>query len=150
MTRLTAKLGTEPIDGTWQIQSDDDKVPYVGDSETYTATFIPTEHPEYYQTLTAQVKLEISKAIAPKIQDLDLKYSWAAKGEKAVQIPGLPEDLGETTMEVIMLDNSGNVLAADPDIKYSEGKLLFTLGENTMDDIGEHAIVSVQLRSKKL
>lgn len=148
VTRLTAKLGTEPIDGTWQIQSDDDKVPYVGDSETYTATFIPTEHPEYYQTLTAQVKLEISKAIAPKIQDLDLKYSWAAKGEKAVQIPGLPEDLGETTMEVIMLDNSGNVLAADPDIKYSEGKLLFTLGENTMDDIGEHAIVSVQLRSK--
>lgn len=148
VTRLTAKLGTEPIDGTWQIQSDDDKVPYVGDSETYTATFIPTEHPEYYQTLTAQVKLEISKAIAPKIQDLDLKYSWAAKGEKAVQIPGLPEDLGETTMEVIMLDNSMNVLAADPDIKYSEGKLLFTLGENTMDDIVEHAIVSVQLRSK--
>ena len=148
VTRLTAKLGTEPIDGTWQIQSDDDKVPYVGDSETYTATFIPTEHPEYYQTLTAQVKLEISKAIAPKIQDLDLKYSWAAKGEKAVQIPGLPEDLGETTMEVIMLDNSMNVLTADPDIKYSEGKLLFTLGENTMDDIGEHAIVSVQLRSK--
>ena len=148
VTRLTAKLGTEPIDGTWQIQSDDDKVPYVGDSETYTATFIPTEHPEYYQTLTAQVKLEISKAIAPKIQDLDLKYSWAAKGERAVQIPGLPEDVGETTMEIIMLDNSGNVLAADPDIKYSEGKLLFTLGENTMDDIGEHAIVSVQLRSK--
>lgn len=148
VTRLTAKLGTEPIDGTWQIQSDDDKVPYVGDSETYTATFIPTEHPEYYQTLTAQVKLEISKAIAPKIQDLDLKYSWAAKGEKAVQIPGLPEDMGETTMEVIMRADSGNVLAADPDIKYSEGKLLFTLGENTMDDIGEHAIVSVQLRSK--
>lgn len=148
VTGLTAKLGTDTIDGTWQIQSDDDKVPYVGDSEIYTATFIPKEHPEYYQTLTAQVKLEISKAIAPKIQDLDLKYSWAAKGEKAVQIPGLPEDVGETTMEVIMLDNSGNVLAADPDIKYSEGKLLFTLGENTMDDIGEHAIVSVQLRSK--
>lgn len=148
VTRLTAKLGTEPIDGTWQIQSDDDKVPYVGDSETYTATFIPTEHPEYYQTLTAQVKLEISKAIAPKIQDLDLKYSWAAKGEKAVQIPGLPEDMGETTMEVIMRADSRSVLVADSDIKYSEGKLLFTLGENTMDDIGENAIVSVQLRSK--
>lgn len=148
VTRLTAKLGTETIDGTWQIQSDDDKVPYVGDSETYTATFIPKEHPEYYQTLTAQVKLEISKAIAPKIRDLDLKYSWAAKGEKAVQIPGLSEDMGETTMEVIMRADSRSVLAADSDIKYSEGKLLFTLGENTMDDIGENAIVSVQLRSK--
>lgn len=146
VTGLTAKLGTEIIDGTWQI--DGDKVPYVGDSETYTATFIPKEHPEYYQTLTAQVILEISKAIAPKIRDLDLKYSWAAKGEKAVQIPGLSEDMGETTMEVIMRTDSRNVLAAASDIKYSEGKLLFTLGENTMDDIGEHAIVSVQLRSK--
>ena len=144
---LTAKLGTKTIDGTWQIQSDDDKVPYVGDSEIYTATFIP-EHPEYYQPLTARVTLKVEKAKAPEIKDLDLKYSWATKGERIVQIPGLPEDVGETTMEVIMLDNSGNVLAADPDIKYSEGKLLFTLGENTMDDIGEHAIVSVQLRSK--
>lgn len=148
VTGLTAKLGTETIDGNWQIQIDDDKVPYVGDSETYTATFIPKEHPEYYQTLTAQVRLEISKAIAPKIRDLDLKYSWAAKGEKAVQIPGLSEDMGETTMEVIMRADSRSVLAADSDIKYSEGKLLFTLGENTMNDIGENAIVSVQLRSK--
>lgn len=146
VTGLTAKLGTEIIDGTWQIIGDE--VPCVGDDGTYTATFIPTEHPEYYQTLTAQVKLEISKAIAPKIQDLDLKYSWAAKGEKAVQIPGLPEDMGETKMEVIMRADSRSVLAADSDIKYSEGKLLFTLGENTMDDIGENAIVSVQLRSK--
>ena len=105
---LTAKLETKTIDGTWQIQSDDDKVPYVGDSETYTATFIPNEHPEYYQTLTAQVKLEISKAIAPKIQDLDLKYSWAAKGEKAVQIPGLSEDLGKTGMTVITREDSEN------------------------------------------
>lgn len=143
---LTAKLGTEIIGGTWRI--DGDEVPCVGDDGTYTATFTPAQHPEYYQTLAAQVRLEISKAIAPKIRDLDLKYSWAAKGEKAVQIPGLSEDMGETTMEVIMRADSRSVLAADSDIKYSEGKLLFTLGENTMDDIGENAIVSVQLRSK--
>ena len=142
---LTAKLGNNVIDGSWKI--DGDEIPYVSDSETYTATFVP-EHPEYYQTLTASVKLRIQPASAWNLEDLKLQYSWAAKEERAVQIPGLPEDLGETTMEVIMLDNSMNVLAADPDIKYSEGKLLFTLGENTMDDIGEHAIVSVQLRSK--
>lgn len=145
---LTAKLETEIIDGTWQIQSDDDKVPYVGDSETYTATFIPKEHPEYYQTLTAQVKLEISKAIAPKIQDLDLKYSWAAKGEKAVQIPGLSEDLGKTGMTVITREDSENILAADSEVEYSEGKLIFTLGENTVEDIGKTATLSVELQSQ--
>lgn len=145
---LTAKLETKTIDGTWQIQSDDDKVPYVGDSETYTATFIPNEHPEYYQTLTAQVKLEISKAIAPKIQDLDLKYSWAAKGEKAVQIPGLSEDLGKTGMTVITREDSENILAADSKVEYSEGKLIFTLGENTVEDIGKTATLLVELQSQ--
>ena len=145
---LTAKLETKTIDGTWQIRSDDDKVPYVGDSETYTATFIPNEHPEYYQTLTAQVKLEISKAIAPKIQDLDLKYSWAAKGEKAVQIPGLSEDLGKTVMTVITREDSGNILAADSKIEYSEGKLVFTLGEHTVEDIGKTATLLVELQSQ--
>lgn len=146
VTGLTAKLGSETIDGTWQIIGDE--VPCVGDDGTYTATFTPAQHPEYYQPLTAPVKLEIEKAKVSAIPMQNLYYSWAAKGEKAVQIPGLPEDMGETTMEVTMRTDPKNVLAADPDIKYSEGKLLFTLGENTMDDIGENAIVRVQLRSK--
>lgn len=146
VTGLTAKLGTEIINGTWRI--DGDKVPYVGDSETYTATFIPKEHPKYYQTLTAQVKLEISKAIAPKIQDLDLKYSWAAKGEKAVQIPGLSEDLGKTGMTVITREDSENILAADSKVEYSEGKLIFTLGENAVEDIDKTATLLVELQSQ--
>lgn len=148
VTRLTAKLGTEPIDGTWQIQSDDDKVPYVGDSETYTATFIPTEHPEYYQTLTASVKLRIQPASAWNLEDLKLQYSWAAKEERAVQIPGLPEDLGKTVMTVITREDSENILAADSEVEYSEGKLIFTLGENTVEDIGKTATLSVELQSQ--
>lgn len=148
VTRLTAKLGTEPIDGTWQIQSDDDKVPYVGDSETYTATFIPTEHPEYYQTLTAQVKLMIQPAPAWNLENLELQYSWAAKEERAVQIPGLPEDLGKIVMTVITREDSENILAADSKVEYSEGKLIFTLGENTEEDIDKTATLSVKLQSQ--
>lgn len=143
---LTAKLGNNVIDGSWKI--DGDEIPYVSDSEIYTATFIPKEHPEYYQTLTAKVRLEISKAIAPKIRDLDLKYSWAAKGEKAVQIPGLPEDLGKTVMTVITREDSENILAADSEVEYSEGKLIFTLGENTMEDITHSAAIQIVLGSQ--
>ena len=148
VTGLTAKLGTATIDGTWQIQSDDDKVPYVGDSETYTATFIPTEHPEYYQTLTAQVKLMIQPAPAWNLENLELQYSWAAKEERAVQIPGLPEDLGKTVMTVITREDSENILAADSKVEYSEGKLIFTLGENTEEDIDKTATLSVKLQSQ--
>ena len=148
VTGLTAKLGTETIDGTWQIQSDDDKVPYVGDSEIYTATFIPKEHPEYYQTLTAQVKLMIQPAPAWNLENLELQYSWAAKEERAVQIPGLPEDLGKTVMTVITREDSENILAADSKVEYSEGKLIFTLGENTEEDIDKTATLSVKLQSQ--
>ncbi len=146
VTELTAKLGTEPIDGTWQI--DGDKVPYVGDSEIYTATFIPKEHPEYYQTLTAPVKLAIEKAEVSEILMQNLYYSWAAKGEKEVQIPGLPEDRGTTELISMVKSDDANILAADSKVEYSEGKLIFTLGENTVEDIDKTATLSVKLQSQ--
>ena len=145
VTELTAKLGTETIDGTWRI--DGDEVPCVGDDGTYTATFIP-KYPEYYQSLTATVKLMIQPTSAWNLENLELQYSWAAKEERAVQIPGLPEDLGKTVMTVITREDSGNILAADSKVEYSEGKLIFTLGENTGEDIGKTAILSVKLQSQ--
>ena len=146
VTGLTAKLGTETINGTWRI--DGDKVPYVGDSETYTATFTPAQHPEYYQPLTASVKLAIEKAEVSVIPMQNLYYSWAAKGEKEVQIPGLPEDRGTTELISMAKVDDANVLATDPAIRYSEGKLIFTLGENTMEDIKHFAAIQIELRSQ--
>ena len=145
VTGLTAKLGTEIIDGNWQIIGDE--VPCVGDDGTYTATFIP-KYPEYYQSLTATVKLMIQPTSAWNLENLELQYSWAAKEERAVQIPGLPEDLGKTVMTVITREDSGNILAADSKVEYSEGKLIFTLGENTEEDIDKTATLSVKLQSQ--
>lgn len=142
---LTAKLGNNVIDGSWKI--DGDEIPYVGDSETYTATFVP-EHPEYYQTLTAPVKLAIEKAEVSEILMQNLYYSWAAKGEKEVQIPGLPEDRGTTELISMVKSDDANILAADSKVEYSEGKLIFTLGENTVEDIDKTAILSVKLQSQ--
>lgn len=145
VTGLTAKLGTEIIDGNWQIIGDE--VPCVGDDGTYTATFIP-KYPEYYQSLTATVKLMIQPTSAWNLENLELQYSWAAKEERAVQIPGLPEDLGKTVMTVITREDSGNILAVDSKVEYSEGKLIFTLGENTVEDIDKTATLSVKLQSQ--
>lgn len=142
---LTAKLGNNVIDGSWKI--DGDEIPYVGDSETYTATFVP-EHPEYYQTLTAPVKLAIEKAEVSEIPMQNLYYSWAAKGEKEVQILGLPEDRGTTELISMVKSDDANILAADSKVEYSEGKLIFTLGENTEEDIDKTATLSVKLQSQ--
>ena len=65
-----------------------------------------------------------------------------------MQIPGLPEDLGKTVMTVITREDSGNILAADSKVEYSEGKLIFTLGENTVEDIGKTATLLVELQSQ--
>ena len=146
VTGLTAKLGTEIIGGTWQIIGDE--VPCVGDDGTYTATFTPAQHPEYYQLLTAPVKLAIEKAEVSAIPMQNLYYSWAAKGEKEVQIPGLPEDRGTTELISMVKSDDANILAADSKVEYSEGKLIFTLGENTVEDIGKTAILSVKLQSQ--
>ena len=146
VTGLTAKLGTEIIGGTWRI--DGDEVPCVGDDGTYTATFTPAQHPEYYQPLTALVKLEIEKAEVSAIPMQNLYYSWAAKGEKEVQIPGLPEDRGTTELINMVKSDDANVLATDQAIRYSEGKLIFTLGENTMEDINHFAAIQIVLMSQ--
>ena len=146
VTGLTAKLGTEIIGGTWRI--DGDEVPCVGDDGTYTATFTPAQHPEYYQPLTALVKLEIEKAEVSTISMQNLYYSWAAKGEKEVQIPGLPKDRGTTELISMVKSDDANVLATDQAIRYSEGKLMFTLGENTMEDITHSAAIQIVLRSQ--
>lgn len=146
VTGLTAKLGTEIIGGTWQIIGDE--VPCVGDDGTYTATFTPAQHPEYYQLLTAPVKLAIEKAEVSAIPMQNLYYSWAAKGEKEVQIPGLPEDRGTTELISMVKSDDANILAADSKVEYSEGKLIFTLGENTEEDIDKTATLSVKLQSQ--
>lgn len=146
VTGLSAKLGSETIDGTWQIIGDE--VPCVGDDGTYTATFTPAQHPEYYQPLTASVKLAIEKAEVSAIPMQNLYYSWAAKGEKEVQIPGLPEDRGTTELISTVKSDDAKVLATDQAIRYSEGKLIFTLGENTMEDITHSATIQIVLGSQ--
>ena len=146
VTGLSAKLESETIDGTWQIIGDE--VPYVGDDGTYTATFTPAQHPEYYQPLTASVKLAIEKAEVSAIPMQNLYYSWAAKGEKEVQIPGLPEDRGTTELISTVKSDDAKVLATDQAIRYSEGKLIFTLGENIMEDITHSATIQIVLGSQ--
>ena len=51
-------------------------------------------------------------------------------------------------MTVITREDSGNILAADSKVEYSEGKLIFTLGENTVEDIGKTATLLVELQSQ--
>lgn len=139
---LKAMLGTDEIPGRWALSGGD--IPNVGDTGMYTAEFTADVHPEYYKPLTAKVTLDIAKAQAPAMADTTLSCYWGASGEKSVSLAGLPENTGEIYPATIAVSDVNGILAADS-ARYSDGKLYFTLGENTEESIGNTAEITVTL-----
>lgn len=139
---LKAMLGTDEIPGRWALSGGD--IPNVGDTGKYTAEFTADVHPEYYKPLTADVTLDIAKAQAPAMADTALSCYWGASGEKSVSLAGLPENTGEIYPATIAVSDVNGILAADS-ARYSDGKLYFTLGENTEESIGNTAEITVTL-----
>lgn len=139
---LKAMLGTDEISGRWTLSGGD--IPNVGDTGMYTAEFTADVHPEYYKPLTAKVTLDIAKAQAPAMADTTLSCHWGASGEKSVSLAGLPENTGEIYPATIAVSDVNGILAADS-ARYSDGKLYFTLGENTEESIGNTAEITVTL-----
>lgn len=139
---LKAMLGTDEIPGRWALSGSE--IPNVGDTGMYTAEFTADVHPEYYKPLTAKVTLDIAKAQAPAMADTTLSCYWGASGEKSVSLAGLPENTGEIYPATIAVSDVNGILAADS-ARYSDGKLYFTLGENTEESIGNTAEITVTL-----
>lgn len=139
---LKAMLGTDEIPGRWALSGSN--IPNVGDTGKYTAEFTADVHPEYYKPLTAEVTLDIAKAQAPAMADTALSCYWGASGEKSVSLAGLPENTGEIYPATIAVSDVNGILAADS-ARYSDGKLYFTLGENTEESIGNTAEITVTL-----
>lgn len=139
---LKAMLGTDEIPGRWALSGSN--IPNVGDTGKYMAEFTADVHPEYYKPLTAKVTLDIAKAQAPAMADTTLSCYWGASGEKSVSLAGLPENTGEIYPATIAVSDVNGILAADS-ARYSDGKLYFTLRENTEESIGNTAEITVTL-----
>ena len=139
---LKVMLGTDEIPGRWALSGSN--IPNVGDTGKYTAEFTADVHPEYYMPLTADVTLDIAKAQAPAMADTALSCYWGASGEKSVSLAGLPENTGEIYPATIAVSDVNGILAVDS-ARYSDGKLYFTLGENTEESIGNTAEITVTL-----
>ena len=139
---LKAMLGTDEIPGRWALSGGD--IPNAGDTGKYTAEFTADVHPEYYIPLTADVTLDIAKAQAPAAADIALSCNWGSREEKSVSLAGLPENTGEIYPATIAVTDVNGILAADS-ARYSDGKLYFTLGENTEESIGNTAEITVTL-----
>ena len=142
---LTVKLGEIETEGTWVLSGSD--VPNVGDTTKYTATFIPSENPTYYNELTAEVSLDIAKADAPAIEDIEQSYTWAITGEKTATVSGLPDNMGTIGTTVIEITDTNGIIKENSAV-YGKGELRYTLNGFDSENKDISATIKVTLPSQ--
>lgn len=89
-------------------------------------------------------KFTIEKAAAETLPDTEVSYRWSTDKDITVNIAGLPENMGQVTVDRAKKD--GTIVAGIfPNTCYSDGKFTFHLGPNTADDIGKTGSFTVTL-----
>ena len=136
---LTAKLDGKDVEGTWAITgTGSDKVPNVGDTTKYTATFTPTSGADNYETLTAEVTVTITKATyADTIPDTKVSFSKTSTDEKTVQL-ALPQIDG-LKVEKTEKTDTDSFLSGEPTCD-EKGNVTFTLAGNATTTTGNAKI----------
>lgn len=89
-------------------------------------------------------KFTIEKAAAKTLSDTEVSYRWSTDKDITVNIAGLPENMGQVTVDRAKKD--GTIAAGVfPNSCYSDGKFTFHLGPNKADDIGKTGSFTVKL-----
>ena len=89
-------------------------------------------------------KFTIEKAAAKTLPDTEVSYRWSTDKDITVSIAGLPENMGQVTVDRAKKD--GTIAAGVfPNSCYSDGKFTFHLGPNKADDIGKTGSFTITL-----
>lgn len=89
-------------------------------------------------------KFTIEKAAAKTLPDTEVSYRWSTDKDITVSIAGLPENMGQVTVDRAKKD--GTIAAGVfPNSCYSDGKFTFHLGPNKAGDIGKTGSFTVKL-----
>lgn len=89
---------------------------------------------------------EIFKAAAPTVEDTDVSFAWGESDEHSVTIPTLPDDLGEVFDVSADITDDGDIISDV--VSVDNGTVTFTLNENTVDNIGDSAIVEIVVETQ--
>lgn len=136
---LTVKIaGTDtPVNGTWKITgAGSDAVPNVGDDGTYTATFTPGTTATNYNTLTAKVTLDISKATLPAnltVADTAVSLNKDNTSEQSVKIT-LPAVDGIEYKSIAITSDKNSIISGNPASYKEDGSVTFTIESGKSKD----------------
>ena len=136
---LTVKIaGTDTtVKGTWKITgAGSDAIPNVGDDGTYTATFTPDANATNYNTLTAKVTLDISKATLPAnltVADTAVTLSKANTNEQSVKLT-LPAVDGIAYKSIAITSDENSIISGNPASYKEDGSVTFTIESGKSKD----------------
>lgn len=139
---LSAKLNGTNIDGNWSFKGNE--IPDAGNTEAYTATFVPTSGAGNYKELTKEVVPSISKAVYPAAIT-ETKRVITNTAAQSVEV-----DLSSKISGIKGASISAATEAEDPDgiisnIVVDGNKVKFDVAD--ISDIGKTAKVDVTISS---
>ena len=110
------------------------------------AVKISVEEGDFYKAAELEDsswEFAIAKTAAPAVPDIQLSYSWRTDEDITIDVPGLPENMGEMGQSVIAY--SGDEILADNSAGYSDRRLSFHLGPNGENSVNAAETILVTL-----
>lgn len=98
----------------------------------------------YAITINGTGKLNVTKADAPTIAGQEMKFKYSLTGAQTKAFPtGLPAQKGTTTYSISDIDNTSNVLTANPTVNSTTGEVSYTLAGKSTYTAGQKATFKV-------
>ena len=98
----------------------------------------------YAITIQGTGKLKVTKADAPTIAGQEMKFKYSLTGAQTKAFPtGLPAQKGTTTYSISDIDNTSNVLTANPTVNSTTGEVSYTLAGKSTYTAGQKATFKV-------
>lgn len=98
----------------------------------------------YAITIQGDGKLKVTKADAPTIAGQEMKFKYSLTGAQTKAFPtGLPAQKGTTTYSISDIDNTSNVLTANPTVNSTTGEVSYTLAGKSTYTAGQKATFKV-------
>lgn len=139
----------DTVQGYWKANDDywNNVVLDAGVYDDIRLVFVPYDYPDCYNPLYVEPNITIKKAIAPTYPSVSTSYIWATTGEESVDVPKLPEDCGSVSTGNVSIGFSGNdsAIIVPDSVKYKDGEISFTLGDNKREDVGKVAEIIVNV-----
>ena len=111
----------------------------VNESDNIAGTAVPLTSDDWNFTIVKAVKI---------IPDVELPYIWTDKGNKSVEIKGLPDDTGDMEEPVVVIDEPDPDVFTPDSVSFSNGILNFDITTTDSSSVGKSSKITITLKTQ--